>query len=1094
VQAWYPDHIGEEVANTQQLANKALHRPLTSKIDLYDSRSTCHISPFWHRFITFNAIPPHPISATNQGIFYAIGKGDLRINVPNNDKLVPIILKDMFYSPQISLTIISISHIVKAKKSVLFEDDFCYIKERGKGKVIGKIRESINGLYKVEHMWSSASSATTAQEQVSILMLHKRLGHISLQYICALIRSSAIQGLSVIDDNASIICDSCEYAKTTRKPISKEQKAPLAQNFRDEIHSDLWGPSPLPSLGNHYYYITFTDNATRWTHVYLLRSKDQTLDAYKLFAAWAKTQHDATIKRLRSDRGGEFTGNEFTKYLKQEGTERQLITHDTLEHNGVAEALNCRLLECTHAMLHSADLLKNLWGKTIHHAVWLKNHTSTKALGDKTPFEKLFGNKPSFAHIPKWGQKVWVHSTSGSKFDSQALLAHWVGHDIKSPHAHRIYWPSQNKISIERNIKFAPAIAITQLPSPSSTAPSPAPAPVQPLLPAPPAACHITIQPLPEAQVPLPSSDEEQEVKEELEEEPPLGPTYMTPTAASKGKFTIRIPPAAPKKTPPAPVPTRKSTHAPKMPGYYKQLMKGASTSTIPQLDFEGEEEISATNIGCIDHAFFADIGSALNSSISNQEDPKTLKEARACLDWPKWQEAMDKEMSTLLKADTWDVIDQLPGKNIVSSKWVFQIKRKSDGSIEKYKAHLMAHGFTQIYGVDYFDTYSPVACLTSIRVILALAAHYDWEIETFDFVGTYLNGELGKNEEIYMQPAPGYEANHPNQVLKLKKSLYGLKQAGHCWYETLCSTLGDIGFRNSKNNPGIFHLFSGTDILILAMYVDDCVITGSSIDLINEYKLKLNSKYLLMDLGTIHWLLGIKIIHNREAKTISLSQSTFVNSIVNCFNLQDAKPAKTPMMPGTLPSKSDLPSNATESDYMKRVPYREAIGSLMYAAIATCPDITFAISTLSQFLENPGHLHWEAIKQIFCYLAGTKDHKLTYGNEHHDLLGYTDTDGGTQEHHKSISGYTFLIDGGAISWTSQKQELVALSTAEAKYVALTHAAKEGIWLHHLLIELSLLSTLSIPILCDNQSTLKLATEDNYHSRTKHIDTRYHYI
>jgi reverse transcriptase-like protein len=434
-----------------------------------------------------------------------------------------------------------------------------------------------------------------------------------------------------------------------------------------------------------------------------------------LFAAWAKTQHDATIKRLRSDRGGKFTGNEFTKYLKQEGTERWLITHDTLEHNSVAEALNCHLLECTHAMLHSADLLKNLWGETIHHAVWLKNHTSTKALGNKTPFEKLFGDKPSFAHIPKWGQKVWVHSTSGSKFDSRALLAHWVGHDIKSPHAHRIYWPSQNKISIERNIKFTPAIAITQLPSPSSTAPSSAPAPVQPLPPAPPAACHITIQPLPEAQVPLPSSDEEQEVKEELEEEPPLGPTYMTPTATSKGKFTIRIPPATPKKTLPAPVPTCKSTHAPKMPGYYKQLMKGAGTSTIPQLDFEGEEEISAADIGCIDHAFFADIGSALNSSIFNQEDPKTLKEARACLDWPKWQEAMDKEMSTLLKADTWDVIDRPPGKNVISSKWVFQIKCKSDRSIEKYKAHLMAHGFTQIYSVDYFDTYSPVACLTSI-------------------------------------------------------------------------------------------------------------------------------------------------------------------------------------------------------------------------------------------------------------------------------------------------------------------------------------------------------------------------------------------
>ncbi len=211
--------------------------------------------------------------------------------------------------------IISISCVIKAKKSILFEDNYYSISEKG-GKLIGKIRESVNGLYKVEHTQLSASSATTVQEQVSILTLHKQLGHISLQYICALICSGAIQGLSVIDNHAPIICDSCEYAKTTHKPIGKECKAPLAKNFGDEVHSNLWGPSPLSSLSGWYYYITFTNDATCWTQLYLLHSKDQTLDAYKSFATWAKTQHGATIKCLCSDHGREFTGNEFTKYLE----------------------------------------------------------------------------------------------------------------------------------------------------------------------------------------------------------------------------------------------------------------------------------------------------------------------------------------------------------------------------------------------------------------------------------------------------------------------------------------------------------------------------------------------------------------------------------------------------------------------------------------------------------------------------------------------------------------------------------------------------------------------------------------------------------
>ena len=268
--------------------------------------------------------------------------------------------------------IISISCVIKAKKSILFEDNYYSISEKG-GKLIGKIRESVNGLYKVEHTQLSASSATTVQEQVSILMLHKRLRHISLQYICALIRSGTIQGLSVIDDHAPIICNSCEYAKMTHKPIGKERKAPLAKNFRDEVHSNLWGPSPLSSLSSRYYYITFTDDATHWTWLYLLRSKDQTLDAYKSFVTWAKTQHGTTIKCLCSDHGGEFTGNEFTKYLQQEGMERHLTTHNMPKYNGIAEALNHRLLKHIHAMLHSANLPKNLWGEAIFHAVWLKN-------------------------------------------------------------------------------------------------------------------------------------------------------------------------------------------------------------------------------------------------------------------------------------------------------------------------------------------------------------------------------------------------------------------------------------------------------------------------------------------------------------------------------------------------------------------------------------------------------------------------------------------------------------------------------------------------------------------------------------------------
>jgi len=198
----------------------------------------------------------------------------------------------------------------------------------------------------------------------------------------------------------------------------------------------------------------------------IIKTKDQTLLSYHTFTAWAWTQHGAKIKQIRSDRGGEYTGREFTKFLQEEGTERCLTTHDTLQHNGVAESLNRCLLERVRTMLHQSALPKTLWGEALHFAVWLKNRTSTRALGgDTTPFEKLTGNKPNLSGVPEWGQTIWVHSGTRTKLDARRIEAHWVGYDPESPHVHHIYWPHKNSVSIERNIKFtSPTFTISSGP------------------------------------------------------------------------------------------------------------------------------------------------------------------------------------------------------------------------------------------------------------------------------------------------------------------------------------------------------------------------------------------------------------------------------------------------------------------------------------------------------------------------------------------------------------------------------------------------------------------------------------------------------
>jgi len=291
-----------------------------------------------------------------------------------------------------------------------------------------------------------------------------------------------------------------------------------------------------------------------------------------------------------------------------------------------------------------------------------------------------------------------------------------------------------------------------------------------------------------------------------------------------------------------------------------------------------------------------------------------------------------------------------------------------------------------------------------------------------------------------------------------------------------------------------VFFAQIGNHILILPVHVDDCTLTGSSNKLIAQYKTKLDDKFPLTDLGPIHWLLRIEVTCDCDAHTISLCQSSFIDTILACFSLADAKPYGTPMVPSASYSKHNSPSSPTDVMCMCKVPYHEAIGSLMYITITTRPDISFAVSCLSQFLENPGEVHWQAVKHVFRYLAGTWDQALTYGTEQHELQGYTDADGTLQEHRHAISRYAFIIDGGVVSWSLRKQELVTLSTAEAEYVVAMHATKECIWLRRLTGELFPSLHAQTMLFCDNQAALKLATDNNYHARTKHIDICFHFI
>jgi hypothetical protein len=441
----------------------------------------------------------------------------------------------------------------------------------------------------------------------------------------------------------------------------------------------------------------------------------------------------------------------------------------------------------------------------------------------------------------------------------------------------------------------------------------------------------------------------------------------------------------------------------------------------------------------------------------------------------------------------TWDLVEPPDGVNIVGSKLVFHYKHDANGEVVNRKTRLVAQGFSQAEGIDYNETFSPTAKLSAIRIIIAIAIRNDWEIEQTDIDGAYLNAPI--TEVVYMRQAKGYETHgKEHYVCRLNRAIYGLKQSGREWYNMFCRIMFKFGFTRCEVEHAVFYRYSGQDALIVAVDVDDLTMAGNSRGAIGTFKAELRTVLKIKDLGDLHWLLGIEVKRDRKSRTISLSQRAYIQKILERFNLQDANPLGTPLDPHHKLSLSQCPSTPRQFEDMRGIPYREAIGSLMYAALGTRPDISFAVSFLSQFMQNPGRPHWEAVKRVFRYLKGTRDMTLVIGGTGKGLEAFSDADWASQEHRHSISGYVFTIGGGAVSWSSKKQAIVALSTTEAEYIAATHAAKEALWIRMFLAEIARPLRKPITIHLYNISAISITKNDEYHPRTKHIDIRYHFI
>ena len=434
-------------------------------------------------------------------------------------------------------------------------------------------------------------------------------------------------------------------------------------------------------------------------------------------------------------------------------------------------------------------------------------------------------------------------------------------------------------------------------------------------------------------------------------------------------------------------------------------------------------------------------------------QSPVSYREATTGPDKRKWETAMETEMTSLRENHVWDLVKLPVGKKTVGNKWVYKVKTGADGSVQRYKARLVAQSFTQQYGTDFDETFCPVVRQESLQLLMALSVRYGLSIHQVDVMTAFLNGTF--EDEVYMQQPKGFECPGKEEfVCKLNKSIYGLKQSPCCWNSTLDAFLKEMQFTQTASDPCIYCRKAGKDIMFIGVYVDDIILAAKNEKQLKQVKENLSNKYDIKDLGELKYFLGIKVEQNKESGSIWIGQPAYTENLLKRLGMQDSKPTSTPAE-----VSSKLKPAPSQAEPVNQTEYQSAVGSLMYLAVSTRPDIAFSVNNLARFNSNPQKEHWTALKRILRYLKGTTNIGILYKHDGSDkCVGYSDADwAGDPSDRKSTSGYIFMFSDGPISWSSKKQKCVALSTAETEYVALSGAAQQCLWLRQLEVELGCL-------------------------------------
>lgn len=955
---------------------------------------------------------------------YGIGQGRIEC-LTRQGKTTLLNLTNVLYVPNFDCNLISIGRLDKLGFHLkIMNNQMAIFTKTNEEIAVGDVIGQVYKLRKPEY----AYSVLPQHPEDRVHHWHARFGHRDPKVIRHLSSNNLVTGIQINDCPIKQVCECCIKGKITRNPFPQKASSTTHRPL-DLLHADLYGPMLTETPGGRRYIMTLIDDYSRYTYIFLSRRKSQVTEVIKNFIQFCITQFKTKPKAFRSDLGREYVNQELNEHLKHHGIKFQHTTLYTPEQNGVAERRNRYLVEAIRTMLIDAELPNKYWGEAALTAVYLQNRLPTRER-TLTPYELLLNRKSDVKHLKELGCKAYAHipKQKRNKLNIKATECLLIGY-LQDFTGYRLPERSSGKIIISRDVKFIEDSRVHGKDTDKTD-------------------LYLEEKTLssekPEEIIYIPSNSSNELFKRSSGDEP-----------RGSGEASTSHP--------------RSSEDADDIP----LIKRIEEISNEPPKDPSDHDEETEQDYQ--------------PNELNDDKEPRTIQQALSEPYAEQWSKAMAEELESLEQNETWDLEPIPRNKTAIGCKWVFKIKKTPGNAPDKFKARLVAQGFSQKFGKDFEEDFAPVVKTTTVRTLLSIAGKENLHVKHWDVKTAFLNGKL--KETINMKQPPVREKKGQEEFgCRLNKSIYGLKQSAKSCNETLHETLTNYNFERCESDLCLYKHGNNTRSY-LVVHVDDIMIASSKLSRINGVIQALGQEFTITDLGDIQCYLGLEVTKN-QARNYFISQQNYIEKVLIQARLENAKFSNHPM-------DTNYEKNRVDSPEIKIDYYSKLIGKLLYIAINSRPNISAPVAILAQHITGTQKIDWNELQRICRYLKATKNYKLRLSSSSsnvQEFFGYADANWAEdQASRKSNTGYLFKSFNGTISWASKKQTCVSVSLTEAEIVSLSEASRECVLIRKLLEFLDHPQNSATIIFEDNQGCLSNIHAPGLNPRSKHIDTQYFY-